>query len=356
MNKTKWMMAAFFILAVCGLSLGLVSLFRNGSVQALSPTVPAVIALMPESASFVAYVDVRKILYSPVYKAFENEHGDKFTTQLQEMIRTTGIDPRNDIDSVAFCSSPSPAGSGTVRLAIVSGRFDREKLTSLITVRGKAESTAYKGTAIYGRPQESSPSGEKTTGGEAVCFLDGNRILFGHREAIQSVVDISRGEHAGVASKPAFLAMLNQTSTEGSFWVVGTDMSFLKQFQVRGAVDKTTGLRTERSLIPSLPPVENFLLQGDLGNVISVSMQTRCKDEKTAQNVNDFLRGMIALGKLTVEQKPELAGVMEDIQVSLNQTTVSVRIQMPFEDLKKLHDLRKDSEAARPPVKSAEKM
>lgn len=353
MNKTKWMMVAFLALAVTALSFGLVALFRQSSVQALGPSVPQVIALLPENANFVAFVDIRKILYSPVYKTFENEHGDKFTSELQEFIRLTGMDPRNDLESIAFASFPGPEGSGNVPVAVISGRFNKEKINALITSKVNPDISQYKGITLYSKRETVTPN-EKGSGTEVVGFLDDTKMLFGKRAAIEAVVDATKGERAGVVANPAFVRLLNQTSTDGTFWVVGTDVNFLNRFRPQPSKE-AKGKAPSQSIFPSVPPIENFIIHGDLGSMISLTLRTECSNEKSAQNVNDFLRGIIALGKLTLEQRPEMAGILGDIQVQMDKKLVSLTIQMPFEDLKKLHELKKGAETAAP-LQSKEKL
>ncbi len=331
------MIFSFMVMAGLGLGLGLYCLLHQSSVQALSSEVPRVVTHLPENCDFVAYVDVRKILYSPVYQSFENTHGEKFAAELQDFIRETGMDPRKDLDSIVFASYQDSDGKNNP-IAIVTGRFEPDKITSILTGKGNAQISLYRDMTLYGRTHTRSTTpnaGVEPT--EVACFLDNANLLFGKTSGVQNVIDTYKNVRPGILVNQTFIDLFNQTSTESTFWIVSTNMNFLNRFQHKAK----EGTQEQAQILPKFPSLNNFIMHGDLGSMIYLSMRTQCSSEKAAQNVNDFVRGMIALGKMTLEQKPEMAGILEDIQVTMENQKVSVDIRMPFEDLKKLHELHK---------------
>lgn len=344
MKRTKWMILATVVLTLGALSFGLVGLWNQSSVHALSSAVPKVVTILPENADFVAFIDVRKLLYSPVYQAFENEHGEKFAAKLQEFIKMTGLDPRKDLDSVVF-SAYRDENNVNLPVAIVVGAFDQDKIAALIASKTNTKAFNHKGVTLFTKPNDHAKDGDAD---EVAGFLGDKYLLFGKMPAVSAVIDAQKNNRPGILSNQAFIELFNQTPPDATFWVVSTNLNLFQRFQPRQDDAKP-------KLLPNLPPIDNFMMYGDLGNMISITLKTKCSDEKASQNVSDFVRGMIALGKMTLQQKPEMSGMLEDIQVHMEKTTVSMDIKMPFEDLKKLQDWNKSEKQLKQPKEKVSK-
>jgi hypothetical protein len=124
--------------------------------------------------------------------------------------------------------------------------------------------------------------------------------------------------------------LLSHVRTDGTFWVISTNTNFINHLPTKGAPDQ---------IKQSIPQIQNFILEGDLGNMVTASLRSQCANEEAAKNLSDFARGLVALGKMFTAQRPELAGILADVRVSQDateKTLVTVEISVPFEDLKKL--------------------
>lgn len=325
MKKTRWMLIATLLLMVAGLGFGLIGAYSKISVRAEGSVIPKVIDYLPEDSEVVAFVDVRKLVYSPAYQAFEKEHGHKFTYKLQEFIQETGLDPRQDLDSVAFAARAGVWHGSAV--AIVTGSYDQDKIVSLLTTKAQATVSYYRGRTLYSNPHKRAHDPDRQ---EVAAFLDPTNLVFGELEAVQQTIDARVGSRQGVTMNTSIRQLLEQTRTDGTFWLVSSRADFMSHLHKSGA---------PRQVQQNVPQIQNFILDGDLGNIVTASLRSQCSDEKAAQNLSEFARGLVALGKMVTAQRPELAGLFEDIRVSQNKTLVSVEFSIPFEDLKKLQNL-----------------
>lgn len=321
MTKTRWMLISTLSLIMGGLGFALLGAYSRHSVQAQGSNLPKTVHYLPEGSKLVAYVDVRKLVYSPAYQTFENEHGHNFTHELQGFIQSTGLDPRQDLDSVVFAAGShdgKPSG-----VAIITGHYDASKITGLLNAKGSPASD-YRGVALYANPHKLQ---DRDGQPEVAGFLDATNLIFGHLEAVQEAIDAKLGTRAGITADTSFRQLLAQTHTDGTFWVVSTDTDFLSRLHAREAAQ----------VVPqNLPQIQNFILDGDLGNIVSASLRSQCTDEQAAQNLGDFARGMVALGKMAAARDPNLAGLLNDVRISRDKSLVAVEFSVPFEDLKKL--------------------
>jgi len=74
--------------------------------------------------------------------------------------------------------------------------------------------------------------------------------------------------------------------------------------------------------------VQNLIVTGDRDPQIAVEATAETADEVAAKNLADVLRGLLALGALQGNQKPELKELASAVSVSteVNQVHVNARI------------------------------
>ena len=331
MKRTRWMLVVTLVLLVGGIGFGLIGAYGRLAVQANAGSIPGIVAFLPKDANVVGYVDVRKLIYSPAYQAFEKDHGDEFTAHLQEFIAETGLDPRTDIDAVAFALRTGDQKATPV--AIVAGNYgDKQaRLESLILSKGRAEATQYGRYKLFTNPNRKEGDARR----ETAAFLDGSKLVFGHMDSVKATIDVfESGERSGILSNPEFNQLISQTRTEGTFWLVSTNMSFINHF------------RKEASGAPepvrqNIPQIQNLILEADLGNMVTASLRSQCTDEVVAKNLGDFARGLVALGNMITAQHPELTGLLQGVNVTQDKKMVEVTISLPFETIRSFQKMDK---------------
>jgi len=57
------------------------------------------------------------------------------------------------------------------------------------------------------------------------------------------------------------------------------------------------------------------------------------KDSETAQCVSDILRGILALGKLLVQEEPKIASIIGAMKTDQDRNKINIRYQIPAEEL-----------------------
>jgi len=335
MKRTRWMLAATLVLLVGGIGFGLMGAYGRIAVQANASNIPGIVAYLPKDANVVGYVDVRKLIYSPAYQAFEKDHGDEFTAHLQEFIAETGLDPRSDIDAVAFAARTGDTKSSPIAIVAGNYRDKQAKLESLIQTKGQATLTQYGKYKLFTNPNRKPDDAHPNAHQETAAFLDGSKLVFGNIDSVKSTIDaFESGERNGILSNPEFNQLISQTRTEGTFWLVSTNMSFMNHFQKEAA-------GAPEQVRQNIPKIQNLILEADLGNMVTASLRSQCTDEVMAKNLGDFVRGLVALGNMVTSQQPELAGLLQGVSVTQDKKMVEVNISLPFETIRGIQKMDK---------------
>src|SRR5262249_53947850 len=126
----------FRLLVACSLSAAL------GVVSAADPQL---LKLVMPDAKVVSGVDVDRVRTTPFGQFFLSQipAGD---AGLNELISLTGFDPRQDIHEILMASPGDPQRKSG--LLLVRGRFDSQRILSLLKADGKTPET-YRGIGVF---------------------------------------------------------------------------------------------------------------------------------------------------------------------------------------------------------------
>jgi hypothetical protein len=83
----------------------------------------------------------------------------------------------------------------------------------------------------------------------------------------------------------------------------------------------------------TLPALQSLTVTGDLDPEISLQVAGDAKDEPSAKNLADVVRGFVALMSLQAQQKPELQQLASAVTVATEQSRVLVSARIPYEML-----------------------
>jgi hypothetical protein len=78
-----------------------------------------------------------------------------------------------------------------------------------------------------------------------------------------------------------------------------------------------------------LHAVKWFSASSHVGAGFSGLLRAEARDEESAKNLRDVLQGFMAMARLHVGQKPELAPIMQSLQVSGTGNTVALSFEVP---------------------------
>lgn len=299
-----------------------VSIIAIAMGWAATATIPAAtisidetsLKFLPPETQGIGFIDIAALRSAPLAKdvlakigppTFEKGH-------FQEFSMATGLVIERDLDRVTVARV-----GARQTLAIAQGRIDKFKAEQFFRDKGK-EAEAYRGQSLY------------RDGDGAFVFLD-NLVLMGQADAVKQAID-QMSLPGSIPLRSDLMAAVQKIEAGSQVWAVG-DFS---ADDLRGA-----GVRGPAPAVEMLKSLKGGTYQMRIDTDVHARATGNFTDADSAKNLGDMARGLLAVVKLQVaKQQPDLLRVLDGIQVSSNDTTLTVRIEESGELLKKLQDSR----------------
>lgn len=308
---------------VAGLGTGLVASYMGGlpGLNVIRSNGPAELAYVPADAQMVAFANVSDIMNSELrQKLMQLEPGaadgaDRFELE-------TGINIQTDVDHIVAALSADSGPNGRP-LLLARGRFNPSNLESLARDRG-AVVEEYKSKRLV-------------THGEAgmgLVFVEPNLVAIGTPAALRRAIDTRAEDGANITSNTELMALVNDID-DGNAWAVAR-------------LDALAAGPLPADLARQLPPVNWFAASANIDGGIRGVVHAEARDEKSANDLRDVLRGFIALARLQMGERAEFADLMNSLQLGGQGNKVSLGFAVPSEMIDALGKMHAEQRNRRP--------
>ena len=327
-TKTRYFVIVSLLVLSVGMGTGLVAYYVGFPAGAQGRQGgPAELGYVPRDASVIAFANVREIMTSELRQKLRRALPMQENGQ-QELQNQTGINIETDIDTVVACLSPDAAspnipGAGMV---IARGRFDEVKIESLMREHGAHVEDHNGKRVVVADTKDVADVVHGQPGSFAVSFIEPGLAAIGSTKLIKSAIDLHKAGNnpqAGLES------------------VTGNDelMSLVRSLDNGSAnawaVGRFDALRTQSHLpanvLSQIPAITWFAVSGHVNGGFSGTLRAEARDDESANNLRDVVRGFLALAKLGSGAKPELQAMMQSLEVSGSGKTVSLSFSVPAE-------------------------
>lgn len=318
-KKTRiFVLASVAILGV-GLTTGLLASYMGLPTTVFSRAAgPEELQYVPADAAVVAYADVRSVMSSQFRERFRQLEPD--TREKDEFERMTGVNIEQDIHTVvAAVMAGSDLSKGPEGILVIArGRFEPARIEALaIEHGGKIEEYKGKRLLLHAENQSGTPEA-------ALGFLDADLVAIGSYQAVKNSIDASTGKN--VVSNTELMRQINDLESSNA-WAVG-------RFD---ALASNTQLPEE--LRHHLPAIQWFTAAGHVNGGVSGVFKAEARDDESAQNMREIVRGFLALAKMQANSHPELKGVVDSLQLSGDGKVVALSFTVPTDVLDALEAL-----------------
>ena len=134
---------------------------------------------------------------------------------------------------------------------------------------------------------------------------------------VRTAIDLMTGG-SNVTSNNELMSQI-RLLTDGNAWVVG-------RFD-----ELRANARLPEQIASQIPPITWFSLSSRIDSGIRGTVRADTRDEQSAANLRDVVRGFVALAKLQAGSKPELQSVVQSIALGGSGKTVSLSFSVPGE-------------------------
>ncbi len=287
---------------------------KPAAPQAGSAKAEDMMSLLPKEARGMIIVDVHRAMATEAAQKMLQE--DKNYQKYQEFIQETGIDPKKDVFFLAAAMGGEIGKEEAQQgVAVLNLKYNRDLLVSKIKKEGaKIQETDYNGVRLYQGIQMEAE--EKPVSG---AFLDDSNIVVGSDPFVRAVIDVYQ--------KKADNILKNQE-------MAGLVKGMNKTAMVYGAFLVPPGALTEvASKNPMLSPFESItsvLLSFDYRDkVFEAEIKAQSADADKNKQMADALNGFKALGSAAASKEPELAEVLNRLEIVSTPEHVRISISLP---------------------------
>ncbi len=325
-TRTRYFVIVSLLVTVVGIGTGLVAYyagFQGGAVS--GPSGLPELQYVPREASVVAYVDVRQVMASEVRKHLQwsPERG----SGPQDFQNQTGINIETDIDYiVAYAESSDSARSQTPGMLLARGTFGETKIEASMREHGATVET-YKGKRLIVLPEAAFTARDSTEprAGEpaasprpdyALSFLKPGLVAVGNAYLVRRAIDLENGGDRITTNEE--MMNLIQSLDAGHAWAVG------RFDALRSAAVLPDG-------VTQLPAISWFSVTSKVADGVTGVVRAETRDEESANNLRDLMRGFLALAKLQGGSQPGLQALMQSLQLGGTGKTVALSFSIPAE-------------------------
>jgi len=322
-TKTRYFVIVSLLIMTVGLGTGLVA-YKTGftATAFFSADGPTELHYLPSTATLVTAVEVREIMASDLRQRlrqqFNGEEQDNHRRQFQEL---TGINFETDIERIV-AGFDSQSGDGNNAIALARGTFDPVKIEALMREHG-AQVQDYKGTRLIVSPDFEGNDSDPAVDGKlrrktemSLAFMETGLVGFGSTALVKHAIDLHTGGGSSAATNDDLVAHIRSLEG-GNAWIVG----------------RVDALR-ERAQLPEIianqiPPITWFSVRGHVDGGIQARITAEAKDDESANQLRDVVRGFLALAKLQTSSKPEFQRFVQSLQLGGTGKSVSLQVEVP---------------------------
>jgi hypothetical protein len=209
----------------------------SGFALSCALAVPAVAAQLSSDARSAIPKDVQQLI-AVDYRAMQNSTAamdlknrvlPPELKQLEEALRTSGLNANHDVDELAFASFRDPSVTGTRIVGVAQGQFD------VAAIKAKWFKEKIKYTKV--RTNRMYPMGNS---GMSVTFVNPTTMIFGSNEAVKASLDARDGITGSLLENNNIMDSMQKVDSEAVWSVLDQEGTQYMMHSVLGQASQIT--------------------------------------------------------------------------------------------------------------------
>ena len=245
-------------------------------------------------------------------------------TGSQKFTEATGFDPLQDVSEVLVATTGDASSPRVLFLA--RGKFNVDKIVAALSANvADAQVQSYGGATLL------SGSNAQINGKQALAFIGNSIAVSGDLASVEAAVD---RKGSAIAIDPALLTQANQLSSTVDDWLVSSS-SVPSRFAGNNAAPGGPAAQA----LAILKNIQFFAGGLKFGTDVQMTGQVLATDAQNATAVAAVLKLGVTFASALAgnnAQLKELADLLQSLQVTLSDSTVSVSLAIPEAEVEAL--------------------
>ncbi len=154
-------------------------------------------------------------------------------------------------------------------------------------------------------------------GGLSLAFIEPGLVGVGSTALVRAAIDLKNGGKS-VTTNDDMMRLVRSLGA-GNAWAVGRFDALASQAKLPGG------------LAAQLRPITWFAASAHVNGGLRGVLRAETRDEASANNLRDVVRGFLALAKLQAGSRPDLQTLVQSLDLGGAGTTVALSFSLPVE-------------------------
>ncbi len=262
-------------------------------------------SMVPENASWLLHFDMKQFASSRLCDLLKNDQSTRFSKYNQQFSEKLKMNLLDDITGVTVFGLGKDRHDTVVCL---SGNLNKEYLLSLLDKEEGYQKTVYGKYTIH-----------KWHPSQFGTFASNNLVLVARDEdAIKHVLDVITGKMKNITAS-AMMPLLREIPDNAFLGAATTNISALARDHDASMILKKTGMA--------------FFIALEKDENIKLKLKLSTDSPETAQNIEQIVRGFIALAKMKQREKDSRLKLLENLTIKLAGNIVYLELSHPSKEL-----------------------
>ena len=290
--------------------IALFTAFLAASVMFVRPTAAgtlstSIIGMFPKDVGEFAYADMKAARKFAWFKQLRDQMLPQRFRQFEQFLASAGVDPDSQVDELAWGAIPAGKEHGEQIVGVALGQFSPDSAEDRFK-KQKMPMVEVRGFHLYAYG----------TGAGAndilFFFLDSNTAVFGHRGALEKLIDVRQGGSESVLQNDLLAPLISEANGNGLMWAV------MNQSYTRLGMQQ---LIPQANQFPDAAKIVNriqaMVVNVQADNGVDARIQTVCASPEDANVLAAGLQAAVLMRRYQEAQtNPDLAKALDGVRVS----------------------------------------
>jgi hypothetical protein len=265
----------------------------------------SVIGMFPKEIGEFAYADLKSARKFPWFPQLRDQLLPSRFRQFEKFLSSAGVDPDTQVDELAWGGVAAAQGKGEQVVGVALGSFDPSSSEARFKQQ-KLPVIEVHGYHLYAFGSGSGPDDI------LFMFIDPNTAAFGHRSALEKLIDVRTGVAQSLLTNDTLFPLINEANGTGIIWaVLNKDYANLAMQQL---IPQTNQFPQAAAIIKR---IRAMTISVDAEEGVDTHFQAVCNSPDDANLLSAALQAGLMYRRYQESQSnPDLAGALDQVQVA----------------------------------------